>query len=228
MYAKREVSVHDRAQLMNEETTQQAFKNAILLYSLGFLAVALIEIPLAVSLEKYYAEVFPSGPARIAGTFVISFAIGLAVSAVLGVWIIRPISGAITRRVTAEGSLISRQGSLFRDFGMVLGVTVWVVINLAVTYFCYPVLRFGEGAEAAGRLVCYFLAKSVLIFVAGLAVGFLTWLYFWSLRFEKRTGSQIFITRYESKKWSMGGFLGIAAVVLIVIIVIFYRLFTLE
>lgn len=213
---------------MNEDTSQQPFKNAVLLYSLAFLAVALLEVVLAVRLEKHYAEVLQSGPERMARAFVIAFLIGSAVSAVLGIWMIRPISGAIMRRITAEGRLISRQGSLFRDFGLVLGTTVWVVTSSAVTYFCYPVIGFGEGAEAAGRLGCYMGGQSALIFIAGLAVGCLIWVYFWAVRFEQRTGSQIVIIRYESKKWSMAGFLGIATVVVIVIVVIFYRLFTLE
>lgn len=215
-------------QPIGEDISQSLFKNDVLLYMLGFLALALIEIFPAVRLEKYYAAWLPSAPQHIAWAFFIAFVIGLGVSAVLGIWTTRAVGDAITWQVRAEGSLISRQGSLFRDFGIVLGVTVWVVISVALSYVCNPVIPVNESAGAAGRLLCYFIGKGTLVFTAGLMSGLLTWLYFWVIRYEKLTRSEIFVTRYASKKWSVAGFVGIATVVIIVIFIVFYRLFTLQ
>ncbi len=212
---------------ISEDASQRSFKKDVLLYLLGFLVMVLVEIGLAFWLEGYYAEWVPEAPRHIARAMLIAFVAGLAVSVVMGIGTIRAIGDAITRRVRAEGSLVSRQGFLSHDFGMALFLTIWVAASFAVTKLCDPIVTLDESHEALGRVSCYLVGKSALTFLGGLTVGLLTWVYFWAVRFEKATNSQIIVTRYSSKKWSLAQLLGIGAAVLFVIVLVFYRLFTL-
>ena len=228
-------------QELSEEVSKRPFRKDVLLYVLAFLAVLLIELGMALQIGNALelkglnedlagggTFVMPEAPSHLVQAILMAALAGLAVSLVVGVWTIKAIGDAISHRVRTEGSLITRQGSLFQDFGLVLLLTFWVAAFFGVRKLCDPIIPLDESHEAFGRVSCYLVGNSALAFLGGLTIGLLAWVYFWAVRYEHETQSQILLTRYSSKKWSTLQLLGIGVIVLAFIVFVFYRLFTLE
>ncbi len=212
---------------MSEDVTQRPFRKDVLLYALGFLALALLEVGLALSLESYNTTVLQEALPNLPQTILLAFVAGLAASIVLGAGTITLIRDAIVHRIQVAGSLVTRQGFLFQDFGMFLVFAILAGAFTAIRYYCDPVVPVDESHEALSRVSCYAAGKSALVFVTGLGVGVLIWIYFWALRFEKATNSQIMITRHSSKNLLLVWNILIGATVGFVIVLAFYKLFTL-
>lgn len=199
-------------------------RNLLVFVGFGFLGPLILAFEISRAPEELG---FPSVGSVVSPAFQ-AFAIGLLISLVIGKW---PTSRLVTHYKNqhfSQGLILAKQNSFFQNFGFDLGIGTLIGTSLLEFFICHDL----QGTEEVPSLLTtLFYCRTILHSVTGVFVGMVTGLGVWMIyqvtAIEKETNQKMMVQFYSTGQWSWIVLAGASAVAAFVVVLTFYKIFTL-
>ena len=208
-----------------EDIETRGLKKYLTIYLVVYISFGLLEtLPVVWTLFRAPEELhFPSVGFFL--SFVLSMcALGFLVSMLLGKRLTFSLMEKVKNQHVAQGVVVDITSSIWGNLGFNLAIGVLLGTSFGGRVLCN---NFVTVNDLTTILYCYVIVSSLFTFVAGIIIGLNSWFIYQVTSIEKETNKKMMVQFYSTGQWSWIVLAGASAVAAFVVMMMFYKIFTL-
>ena len=152
------------------------------------------------------------------------YAVGFFISMLIGKWITSFLVGKFKKQHVTQGVVVENSSSIWGNLGFNLAIGVLLGASLAGSILCNNFVTLNDITTV---LFCDVIASCLASFLVSFIIGLNCWLIYQVNSIEKETNQKMVVQYYSTRQWSWGVLVGATAVTVTVVVLMFYKIFTL-
>lgn len=198
-------------------------KKDLLIFISALVMFALLD-PLFLTLEIYRSPIDLDVPSTQPALYVL--ALGTLASWLFGKFAIAPLAKSFKTQHISNGVVLDNQNSVFANFGLNFVLGCLIGISTTEAFICEINPSDDLSTSVSDLFNCRSWINSLTSLIAGIFTGLGLALIKQVLAIEKETNKQMMVQYYSTKQWSLV-VVAVAAIVVFIIGLAFYKIFTL-
>lgn len=208
-----------------EDIETRGLKKSLIIYLVVYISFGLLDtLPVVWALFRATEELhLPSLEFFLSSVFAM-YALGFLVSMIIGKRVTFSVVEKFKGEHVAQGVVVDNSSSIWGNLGFNLSIGVLLGTSFGGRVLCN---NFVTVNDLTTFLYCGAIVSSLFALIAGIIIGLNSWLIYQVTSIENETNKTMMVQFCSSGQWSWIVLAGASAVAAFVVMLLFYKIFTL-